>query len=299
MERLILKLTTHLLFAPLAGATLLLGQTALADTMLPAPYISRALDAVLIPINADVIDMFALYPEDTGVLVLAVQDGGVAAANGIEPGDVISFVSGHAIYEPIDLDTLVYYWISTGVYDFYFDGYRGDGAMTYDSTISYDSYMEVIEVSSVETWSSYTSESFSYSEFYAEYSSEISESYESSETTIEETASSDAFVAELDATADESMSDETTTDAATTDETMADDGSMDDGSGDVVDDGSADTVDDGSGDVVDDGSADTVDDGSGDVVDDGSADTVDDGSGDVVDDGGDTGGDTGGDEVSE
>ena len=210
----ILKLTAPALFAPLTGVALLMANTALADTMLPAPYISRALDAVLIPINADVIDMFALYPEDTGVLVLAVQDGGIAAANGIEPGDVISFVSGHPISEPIDLDTLVYYWISTGVYDYYFDGYRGETVISYDTVISYESYMEVIEVSSVESWSSYSSESFSYSEFYSEYSSEMSESYETSETTIEETASSEEFASEQESSAEETMTDDGLTDDA-------------------------------------------------------------------------------------
>jgi hypothetical protein len=247
--------TPNPLLAPLTGAALLVASTAMADTTLPAPYISRALDAVLIPINADVIDMFALYPEDTGVLVLAVQDGGIAAANGIEPGDVISLVSGHAIYEPIDLDTLVYYWISTGVTDYAFDVYRGDASFTYDTVISYESYMEVIEVSSVESWSSYASESFSYSEFYSEYSSEMSESYEYSETTIEETASSEEFASEVDSSSeemtDESMTDETMTEDAGTDETV-DDGTGD--TGDVVDDG---------GDVADDTMDDSTVDDSG------------------------------------
>ena len=216
-----MKLTSYALRAPLTALALLLANTALAETMLPSPYISRALDAVLIPINGDVIDMFALYPEDTGVLVLAVQEGGVAAANGIEPGDVISFVSGHAVYAPIDLDTLVYYWIGTGVFDFYFDGYRGETVMTYDSYISYESYMEVIEVSSVETWSSYSYEAFSHSEYYAEYSSELTESYEYSETSIAEMASSEEYTTAFEAESEAMLSEATLTEEEVTDTTMA------------------------------------------------------------------------------
>ena len=222
-----MKLTSYALRAPLTGLALLLANTALAETMLPSPYISRALDAVLIPINGDVIDMFALYPEDTGVLVLAVQDGGIAAANGIEPGDVISFVSGHAVSQPIDLDTIVYYWISTGVFDFVFDGYRGDSAMTYDSVVSYDSYFEVIEVSSVESWSSYSYESFSYSEYYAEYSVEMTETYEYSETTIEETASSEEWVTSFEEETEALLSEEETTSEDMTEEAMTEDDSTD------------------------------------------------------------------------
>lgn len=222
-----MKLTSYALCAPLTGLALLLANTALAETMLPSPYISRALDAVLIPINGDVIDMFALYAEDTGVLVLAVQEDGVAAANGIEPGDVISFVSGHAVSQPIDLDTIVYYWISAGVFDFVFDGYRGDSAMTYDGVVSYDSYFEVIEVSSVETWSSYSYESFSYSEYYAEYSVEMTETYEYSEATIEETASSEEFVMDLEADQSDEMSEDSMVEEAVSDEAMTEEDGTD------------------------------------------------------------------------
>lgn len=210
----------------LTATALLLANTALAETLLPAPYISRALDAVLLPIDANVVDMFALRPDDFGVLVLAVQPGGIAEANGILPGDVISYLSGYTIYEPIDIDTIVYYWISTGSYDFYFDVYRGSEFYTYDYVISSESYYEVIEVSSVESWSSYSYESFSYSEYYAEYASEMTESYEYSESYIEETVSSEEWVAAFEEetealTSEEAMSDEEMTEEEMAEEAMA------------------------------------------------------------------------------
>ena len=240
--------------APVLTTALLLGTSAMADMMLPSPYISRALDAVLLPIDDAVITGFALDPNDTGALVLAVQPGGIAEAYGILPGDVVSFVGGVPVNSPIDLDTIVYFWISQGTFDFVFDGYRGTDPFNAVSVITYDSYYEMIEVSSVESWSSYSYESFSYSEFYAEYSSEMTETYESSETMIEETASSEEFMAEVEAVEESEMSDE-----AMTDDAMADadgDGVADDADGDGVIDDSAMDEDAAADDTADDGAAD-------------------------------------------
>ena len=92
-----------------------------ANAALPSPYVSHALDAVLIPINADVRTAFALDADQAGVLVLAVQPGGIAEANGIEPGDVIEIVKGHKISEPIQLDEVVYYWLTANDFDFVLD----------------------------------------------------------------------------------------------------------------------------------------------------------------------------------
>ena len=209
----------------------LFGSTALANMTLPSPYISRALDAVLLPIDNAVIEGFALHPDDTGALVLAVQPGGIAEAYGILPGDVVSFVGGVPISSPIDLDTIVYFWISQGTFDFVFDGYRGADPFNVVSVITYDSYYEVIEVSSVESWSSYSTESFSYSEYYAEYSSEMTETYELSESMIEETASSEEFMAEIETVQEESMTEESMTEDAMADEDgdgVADDEAVDD-----------------------------------------------------------------------
>ena len=264
----------------LSGTALLLASTAFADTMLPAPYISRALDAVLLPIDNNVSSMFALSPDDTGALVLAVQPGGIAAANGILPGDVISYISGYAVYEPIDIDTIIYYWIAADAFDFYFDVYRGGEYFYYESVISYDSYYEEIEISSVESWSSYSYESFSYSEYYSEYSEEVTESYESSESYIEETVSSEEWVASFEEETEALMDEE---------ETTGDEDTGDDSSDEAVDDEAM--ADDGSDEAVDDEAV--ADDGSDEAVDEEAV--ADDGSDEAMDEE-DTGGDDGGDD---
>lgn len=216
-----------------AGLAAGLALPALAEGSLPAPFVSRALDAVLIPIDASVQQAFGLAADETGVLVLAVAPGGVAEMAGVAPGDVISKALGHDVKDPITLDEIVYYWIQKGTFDFGFDGWHGGKAQTYTSTITLESYSAVIDVAAVSTWSSYSYESFSYAEYSSEYSSEISESYTASESTIEETASSEEFAAE-----------EATAEDATTEDAAATDGAADDGA-DSADDGGDAAAEDG------------------------------------------------------
>lgn len=159
---------------------------------LPPPYVSRALDAVLIPVTAEVKTAFALAADEKGVLVLAVQSGGVADKAGIAAGDVISQVHGKSVMEPVSLDEIVYYFLQKGDSDFALVG----GGKTYATTITNESWAEVIDVTTVSSWTSATSESFSYAEYTSEFSSEISESYQSSEQVIEAEASSAEFAAD-------------------------------------------------------------------------------------------------------
>ena len=78
---------------------------------------------MLLPIDDAVIGAFGLAANETGVLVLAVQPGGIAELIGVEPGDVISSVRGYAIADPVELDAVVYYWIGQNQFDFVFDGW--------------------------------------------------------------------------------------------------------------------------------------------------------------------------------
>ena len=171
---------------------------ALADVALPAPYVSRALDAVLLPIDAEVQSAFDLSEDDKGVLVLATEPGGVADTYGMIPGDVIEMVGGQRIALPVEVDEIVYYWILEGINDIDLGVWRGGNQVEVISTITEESYWEVIEVTTVETWSSWEVDtSFSYEEYYAEYSEEIVESYETSETLIEETVTSEEYASEM------------------------------------------------------------------------------------------------------
>lgn len=254
---------THLAVAPLAYSTSAYALT--GDVTLPSPYVSRALDAVLLPIDDTVRDTFALDPADQGVLVLATEPGGVADSLGLEPGDVISSVHGHKITDPIELDEVVYYWILQGDFDFAFDFYRAGVLSNASWVITLELYEAAVDMTSVASWTSWSVEtSFSYEEFYEEYSVELTESYESSETLIEETVTSEEFSDEISSEESEDI----------TDEDSDGDGIMDSEDGD----------DDGDG--IDD-AGDGDDDGDG--MDD--ADEGDDDAGDDGDDGGDDGGD--------
>lgn len=252
------------------GATVpaLVAPTPADAQALPSPYVSRALDAVLLPIDDAAASAFGLGPDAFGVLVLATQPGGWADAVGIVPGDVIETVQTRPIADPIQIDEIVLYWLSQGTSDFAFDIWR-DGALAYSSwTITEDSYYEVIEVTTISSWSSYSYESFSYDQWYSEYSETISESYFSSETIIEETITSEEFTSEV--TSEETVTEETVTEGDATDDMDAEAESDDDM-------GTDDSGDDTGGDDAE--------------VDDSSADDM--GSDDVDD----TGGDEGGDEV--
>lgn len=200
---------------PTGGA--LVASPAVAAT-LPAPYVSRALDAVLIPVDAGVTSAFGLAAGTTGVLVLATQPGGLADAAGILPGDVIDFVGKKPVKSPLDLDAIVYYWLLNGIYDFDFRGLRDGGDVMTTTIITLESWEEVVEVTEVTTWSSYSYESFSYEEYSVEYSEEIISSYEESSTMIEETAASEEFSEEM--ASEEDVSEEAT-DEGMTEEDMA------------------------------------------------------------------------------
>lgn len=268
----------HLAVLPLTYASPSYALT--GDVVLPSPYVSRALDAVLLPIDSTVRSTFALGPKEEGVLVLAVQPGGVADSQGIEAGDVISQIRGRHIVDPIELDEIVYFWITQGMFDFGFDYYRAGVLATASALITLELYEEVIDIATVASWESWSVEtSFSYAEFYEEYSEEITTSYESAETTIEETVSSEEF-------SEEALSAEISDDTGDSDGDGVADAEDSDDDGDGVDDAS-DTDDDGDG--VDD--ADDTEDAASDDSEDDSGDDASDDSGD--DAGDDTGDDSG------
>ena len=262
-----MRLSSLLCPAILALGLSLSSLPAAAGSGLPAPYVSRALAAVLIPIDGSVRQAFGLTAADKGLLVLAVSPGGVADKAGIAPGDIIAKAHGRAVTDPIVLDEVVYYWLKKGNADFAFDGLHGGKAVHYTPVITMETWSTVIEVATVATWVSYSYESFSYSEYTAEYSSEISESYSSSETTIEETTSTEEFASaetseesatEETATEDASSADAQATDTQSEDAQSGDTNAEDPNTGDAPPDASA---DDGSGSDM--GSGDTGGDSGG------------------------------------
>lgn len=233
--------SAHLAVAPLAYSTPSFAQS--GDVALPAPYISHALDAVLLPVDDAVRSAFGLDAAEQGVLVLAVAPGGIADSQGIEPGDVITQVQGHTIADPIDLDEIVYYWILQGNFDFAFDYYRAGVLSSVMATITLELYETVIDVATISSWSAWSVEGFSYEEFYEEYSVELTESYESSETLIEETVTSEEYSEEF-STETEDVTEDSDGDGIDDAEDTDDDGDgvddADEGDDDAGDDGSED-----------------------------------------------------------
>ncbi len=192
------RVKRHLFAALLSSTVALTTATAsLAQERLPAPYVSRALDAVLIPVDDVVASAFNLG-EPGGLLVLAVQPDGLADAVGLLPGDIIDAVDGRQFFDPIDLDKFVLFSLRNGITDFQFQGLSDGAAVAGLITITLEAWEEFIEVTTISTWESYSYETFSYSEYYEEYSEEITVSYEESITEIEETITSEEYSEEFE-----------------------------------------------------------------------------------------------------
>lgn len=246
------------------------------------PYVSRALEAVLLPIDAGVRAQFHLQPKAQGVLVISVRPEGMAAKAGIHPGDVISTVEGYVITSPVDLDAVVYYWMSDEFTEFAFGGsINGADAVAWVD-ITAAAFNAGIDTATIADWQGYEAEGFSYAAFFTDYSEEISESYQSAETEITQTAESEEFASSVSEAAEDA---EASGDWGGVAEGMnpGDDGAEDDSAGG---DGDADYSDNAGSEGEDAGADDAgAEDGGSE---DGGSD--DDGA---VDDSGDDGGDDG------
>lgn len=298
-----------------------LAQPAVAQD-LPRPYVSRALDAVLLPVDSAVISAFGLGPNDSGALVLATEPGGTADMAGFLPGDVIANVRGTRVKDPVQLDSVVSYWIEAGVDDFGWEISRGGEYAFYEWVITEEEFRTEIDIAAAASWTSREYGSWSYSAYHEEYSEVMIEEYSSSESVIEETVSSEEFASEVETSYEESYSEESyseeevseessaeesTSEESTSEETMSEETMTEESVGEETEDGESSSADEAAGEEMADEEAMAEDDGSMDdgSEDDGSADEsadddsydegADDGSAD--DGGGDDGG--GGDDSAE
>ena len=165
---------------------------------------SRALDAVLLPIDSQVRKAFKLEKKDRGVLVLSVEPGGTADKRGIMPGDVLSAIKGHKIKKPIDVDIRRLLLGQEGTrYDFPINYYR-NGVDSHGEPASshFDDYSTAIDIAGIGSagrrWSFATA--FSYCGILQRVfvRREFSASYESSESLIVgDRRSSEEFAAEI------------------------------------------------------------------------------------------------------
>lgn len=253
-------------------------QAAAQGPSLPKPFVSRAVDATLLELTPAVRSTFGIRPNVQGVFVLSTDPTGIAAQNGIVPGDVITDIRGRRVSRPIDVDTHVLYWLKRGDTAFQFAGSRGGNPFSAAAQITLALFDAAIDLALIGSWGSYSYGGFSYAEYYIEYSSVIVEEYSNSETVIEETIESASFESEMtsevsaseeSSVSEESRSEETSEMEETSSEEESSEEADDDG-GDEADD-SADEAED-----ADEAGDETGDDDSGDD------DSGDDDSGDEL-----------------
>jgi len=212
--------------SPLAVHSNALAATPPAHGM-PAPQISRALDALLLPINKAVAKKFKLAKGEHGVFVLSVKPGGIADKQGIKPGDVLSEVHGHRVHKPIDVDVAVSRDLKAGHSDIALGLLRNGAPVAVAAVITLESYNEAISVTEVSSWESDTTDSsFSYSDYVSEESTSVESSYESEETTVEEEMTQE------ESSSDEETSEEVSEDADDSSDDAGDDSSDGDGGDD-------------------------------------------------------------------
>ncbi|SHO60800.1 PDZ domain-containing protein [Pseudoxanthobacter soli DSM 19599] len=258
---------------------------------LPKPAISRALGALLMPINAKVAKVFKLDKSAHGLLVVSVKPGGAADKQGIKPGDVLVEIGGHKVKKPIDVDIAVRRGLKTGNSNYNVNIDRAGAIVALAAIITLESYNETYSVSEVSTWEATTTEesSFSYSEYVSEETTEIESAYTSEESVVEESVSSEETSSE-ESTSEETSSDESATSEDSSDDSASEDSNASDESA-TSDDSSNDSASDDS-DASDESA--TSDDSSDDSASDGS-DAVDDSSSDDGGSADDGGSDDGGD----
>jgi hypothetical protein len=121
---------------------------------LPKPYVSRALDAVLIPINHASRHRYQIPPKLRGVYVLAVAPHGIAAREGIRPGDVLATVRHQPISMPADIDRIVWAALATSVTDFLFGVNRGPDVVNVNTNITVNNFNTNISINNISQWTS-------------------------------------------------------------------------------------------------------------------------------------------------
>ena len=144
--------------ALVAALLLILSATVPAQAKgLPKPHVSPALDAVLMPITAEVRKEFKLGKKAAGAVIVSVDPGGTAELYGMEPGDVITQLDGKVIRRPVDIDSMVKYALGQGNSYFFFDGTRKNRKKKTIIEIPAEEYARPIALDSLPKWRGYNS----------------------------------------------------------------------------------------------------------------------------------------------
>ena len=137
------------------AAALLPAGAALAEKGLPKPHVSPALDAVLLPITAEVRKEFKLGKKAAGVVVVSVDPGGVAELYGLEPGEVITELDDKIIRRPVDIDSMIRYKLNDGSNFFFFEGTWKNRKKKTIIELTNDDYVKPVAVDSIAKWRGY------------------------------------------------------------------------------------------------------------------------------------------------
>ncbi|MBL9046324.1 MAG: hypothetical protein JNK34_03300 [Tabrizicola sp.] len=128
---------------------------ALAEKGLPKPHVSPALDAVLLPITAEVRKEFKLGKKAAGVVVVSVDPGGVGELYGLEPGEVITELDDKAIRRPVDLDSMIRYKLKAGTNYFFFEGTWKNKKKKTIVELTNEDYEAPIALENISKWRAY------------------------------------------------------------------------------------------------------------------------------------------------
>jgi hypothetical protein len=161
---------------------------------MPEPYVSSALDAVLMPVTKSVVQQFKLPKTASGAVVVSVQPGGVGDTYGFEPGEVISTVAGKQIRRPVDVDTLTRYWMGEGDVYFWIDGTRKGRPKRTIVYLEPEDFQRSLPVQEIPRWRSYEAPWFNFYSWYQPYSYQIVEIYDYSVYYIEEVVVTDVYI---------------------------------------------------------------------------------------------------------
>ncbi|MER8700511.1 PDZ domain-containing protein [Mesorhizobium sp. M0768] len=247
---------------------------------LPKPYVSRALNAVLIPINHASRHRYQIPPKLRGVYVLAVAPHGVAARQGIRPGDVLATVRHQPISTPRDVDRFVWAALAASATSFLFGVNRGTevaDVVEVNTNITVNNFNTNISVNNISQWTSVDNRE-EWTQIVDEYDEEMETglndtSYRGDES-LPGDASPDANVSSPDADDDDTSTD--TDDNNPADSTDDNSSDQDDSSDQNDDENSTDGDDDKNSTDTDDDSTD--DDASDDSTDNNDSDDQDDSS---------------------
>ncbi|OZA10803.1 MAG: hypothetical protein B7Y02_09925, partial [Rhodobacterales bacterium 17-64-5] len=131
------------------------GIPAAAKDTLPKPYVSPALDAVLLPITAAVRKEFKLGKKAAGAVVVSVEPNGIGELYGFEPGDVITELDDKIIRRPVDIDSMIKYGLNAGDSFFFFDGTRKNRAKKTIIQLAAEDYAKPVGIADVARWRGY------------------------------------------------------------------------------------------------------------------------------------------------